>query len=333
VLFSDDFETDTSANWTIRFGANNGIYDATSTFMLDYSTRGIPPAPHSIGGTTHGVYLDVNKTNSTTGGSAGINLYPNGKSFRGNYALRCDMFLAYGTASTTEHALLGLNHSGLVTNRVTQSTDANQSTRGGDGIWTAIETDGSANREYGAYTFTNATSLPFFITNRSAGSLASLITSPPYGAAGSPGNSPSTKTWAQVELSQINNVVTLKVNNIVIWQINNTFGFTNGNIMLGHNDQFDSIGSAANSVIFDNVQVVSLDLTISSISLLPENKVQIDFFSPLGGVASDFRLQSATDLSLGDWSNDDQATITATENGLRAVTTQTPGNRFYRIRR
>lgn len=101
--------------------------------------------------------------------------------------------------------------------------------------------------------------------------------------------------------------------------------------MIGHNDQFDSVGSTLNFAIFDNVRVVDLSLRITSIQLVGTN-VQIDFASPLGGQASDFRLQCATDLSLADWS-DVGATITATPNGFRAVTPRSPGNRFYRIRR
>ena len=77
VLFSDDLDTDTSANWTVRFGANNGIYDADVRWAFDYSTLSppIPPAPRSPG-TTLGVFLQVNRTNSAANGTAGINLYP-----------------------------------------------------------------------------------------------------------------------------------------------------------------------------------------------------------------------------------------------------------------
>jgi hypothetical protein len=260
MLFADDFESDTSTNWLARFGANNGIFDATTTFNYDYSAQGIPPAPHTTNGSTRGLFVAVNKNEGTALGSAGINLHPLGQNFSGNYALRFDMFLSFGTAGTTEHALAGLNHDGAHTNRVTQSVDANNTTRGADGLFVAIETDASANREYGAYTSTNPGTLPFLITNRSAASMAPFVPSPPYAFAGSPGNGPSSpRSWSQVELSQSNGVVTLRVNGAVVYQIVNTYGFNSGNIMIGMNDQFDSIGSAANFVIFDNVRVVNLD--------------------------------------------------------------------------
>lgn len=333
VLFSDDFDTDSSANWTVRFGANNGIFDATTTWAYDYSARGVPPAPHSSGGTTRGLFVQVNKDESTSLGSAGINLYPVGRTFSGNYALRFDMFLSFGTAGTTEHALAGLNHDGLHTNRVTQSVDANNTTRGCDGLFVAIETDASANREYGAYTALSPDTLPSLLTNRAASAFASTISAPPYAFPGSPGNGPGTPpSWSEVELGQYNDVITLRVNNNIIYSFTNTYGFTSGDVMIGHNDQFDSVGSSANFVIFDNVRVVSLDFQIKSITLLDPNQVQIDFVSPLGGFAGDFHLQSAADPT-SNFTDDNNAIITAIPAGFRAVTTRTGVTRFYRIRR
>ena len=75
VLWSDDFNVDSSANYTIQFGSGNGIPDYTATFAFDYSTYSIPPAPHSQGD-THGLLLNVNKLDPTALGAAGLNLYP-----------------------------------------------------------------------------------------------------------------------------------------------------------------------------------------------------------------------------------------------------------------
>src|SRR6185503_15830852 len=69
VVFSDNFDTDTSADWIVRFGANNGIYDATTTWAYDYSALSIGPAPHTDFGSTLGLYVAVNKTNGAAGGS------------------------------------------------------------------------------------------------------------------------------------------------------------------------------------------------------------------------------------------------------------------------
>lgn len=91
VLYSENFDTDSSANWTLFFASNDGVPDYSATFAYDYSAQGIPPAPHGTGDTL-GLFLTANK--DTTGTAAAINLYPNGQSFSGNYALRFDMFVS-----------------------------------------------------------------------------------------------------------------------------------------------------------------------------------------------------------------------------------------------
>jgi hypothetical protein len=336
VLFSDDLDTDNSANWTVRFGANNGIYDADVRWGFDYSTLTppIPPAPTSPG-TTRGVFLQVNRTNAAANGTAGINLYP-GRTFSGNFALRADMYLSYDTtpAGSTEHALLGLNHSGLLTNRATITTgDATGNARGGDGVWAAIGTDASNSRDWAAYIATNANTVPGLYTNRSAASVAGLLSAPPYALAGSPGNrsASGTKSWAEMELGQSNNVITLKVNNNVVYSFPNPSGFTSGDIMIGHNDQADSIGSLNNFVLFDNVRVVTYDTRITSVQLLPGNQVQIDFISP--GQASDFHLDSTPGLSEAAWSEETSAVLTAQPVGFRFVVARNGDMRFYQVRR
>jgi len=145
--------------------------------------------------------------------------------------------------------------------------------------------------------------------------------------AGSPG-----KAWSQIELSQMNDVVALKVNNNLIFQYTNTSSFKTGTFMLGHSDQFDSVGSADNFVIFDNVQVVNLDFQIIRIQFSLNDQVVIDFVSPQGGNASEMHLQSATTLGPSDWADID-AVISPTPEGFRAVAARTPETRFFRIRR
>ena len=57
--------------------------------------------------------MTVNKDDSTANGAAGLNLYPIGKSFSGDYALRFSMNLVQNdTTGTTEFALWGINASG-----------------------------------------------------------------------------------------------------------------------------------------------------------------------------------------------------------------------------
>ena len=78
---------------------------------------------------------------------------------------------------------------------------------------------------------------------------------------------------------------------------------------------------------------MNLDFIIKSITPLPDNQVQIDFVSPLGGAVGDFHLQSASDPAPGNWADDDTAVITATADGFRVITTRSGDHRFYKIRR
>jgi hypothetical protein len=345
VLFAENFDTDPSANWQIRFGANNNIYDATVDWQYNYSGLGIGPAPNTQDGSTIGLYATVNKTNgipgtSTGNGSAGINFYPIGQTFSGDYALRFDMYLSFGTSSTTEHALLGLNHSGNYTNRATQSTDIGNSTAGGDGFWVSIVSDASNLRDYSGHTYATPTSLPTVVVNRAASALTGQITSPPYALAGSPGSSGTNSSWAEVELSQVDNVITLKVNNIQIWQHQNTSAYTSGNIMLGYNDQFDSIPPAgsilSHFVVFDNVRVVNLSTTIeiTDVELLANDQIQIDFTSGSGGDASGYTLRAKASLSDASWTPDNGAVITSLGGTqYRAVATRSGNERYYSVTR
>jgi hypothetical protein len=335
-IFSDDFNVDTSSNnWTLMFWSSNNIPDYTVDWAFDYGAFGIPPAPGSLGLDTLGVRISVNKTEGTPTGAAAVNLYPTNRTFSGDYVLRFDLYLQYGTVATTEHALAGINHSGLITNRISQS--ATNSIREADGIWIAIENDGSANREWAAYTSTNANSVPRLITNRTAAAVATLVPSPPYAVAGSPGNlaSSTNKTWATVELSQTNGVVTLAVNKNVIYRFTNTFGFDSGTIMIGYNDQFDSAGSTDTFAIFDNVRVERLgnpvtDTDITSITI-SGNNVLLDFDA--SGQASDFHIESTPTLSPPAWAEETGATVAPLASGFRATVPVNGTMRFYRVRR
>src|SRR5438105_389718 len=88
TLFSDDFQNDTSASWSIfAISANGTSNDYTAQFAFDYSTQAyryngvtnhVLPAPNS-GGTSKGLKLTVNKNGSAS--LAAVSLYPVGQSF------------------------------------------------------------------------------------------------------------------------------------------------------------------------------------------------------------------------------------------------------------
>lgn len=297
VIFTDNFDRDSSGEWVVRFGANNAVDgDYLALFGYDYSADGIPAAPNT-GGATTGLKVTVNKFDATAAGAAGINLYPTFQSFSNNFALRFSMYLALNSGSgTTENAVFGINHSGNKTNWVRLSTGlVTNAPLDSDGLWFTIVADGSeeSGLSHVLYTGTNANSGPTVLSNRLATSVTSVFKQPTYTVAGSPGGN-----WVDVEVSQIDNVVTLKINQTVIIQKTNTTPFASGDIMLGYNDPFDSIGGVG-AVIYDNVRVVSLPTTvvitrpnITGIRIVGGN-VQIDFSAGTTDAASAFTLVSA----------------------------------------
>jgi hypothetical protein len=332
VLFSDNFNTDSSANWTVAFADTNtpAGFDYTALFAFDYSGQNIPPAPHGSGDTL-GLYLTVNKDATPAG--AALNLYPNGQNFSGNFALKFDMFLNFVPgAASTEYALFGINHSGTKTNWWHSGGVPPGSSF--DGIFYTVETDAQATPNYQNYSSPSTNNPTGLTAGTNSSGFTSVFKSPPWAVAGSPAMIASSNTpiWSDVELSKVGNIITLRINKTTIFSYVNTTPYTSGNIMLGYEDPFDSVGDAHDYVIYDNVRVISLpnQPVITSITLVGAN-VQIDFTAS-GGVASQFRLQTASVVT-GPYTN---VSSTITSLGGGAFRTTQPFNPlasavFYRI--
>jgi hypothetical protein len=165
-----------------------------------------------------------------------------------------------------------------------------------------------------------------------------VFKAPPFAYAGAPANPAFsfTPSWVDVEISQLNNAVTLKIDNTLIFSYTNATPYTSGNVMLGMNDGYDSIGNGGAgagecAVIYDNVRVVSLSgIKINNVQRSGTNTL-IGFSFDLNDSASNFRVQSAT--VVGGPYADATATITQTgPNSYEAVTSSTSVARFYRIR-
>jgi hypothetical protein len=335
VLFQDNFNTDSSGNWTLAFADTNSPSgsggDYTAIFGYDYSGQNIPAAPHS-GGDTHGLFLTVNK--DATPGAAALNLYPIGQSFSGNFALKFDMFLDMISGNTsTEYALFGINHSGTKTNWWRSGGVPAGWTF--DGIFYAVETDAQSVPNFVNYSSPNTGTNPTALSaGVNATNFTSVFKSPPWAVAGSPAMNITSNTpvWSEVELSKVGNTVTLRINKTTILSTENGTGYNSGNIMLGYEDAFDSIGPIQSYVIYDNVRVVALasQPVITSITKVGSN-TQIDF-TAAGGTASQFHLLTAS--AVGGPYTDTGASITSLGGG--AFRTTQPFNAlstavFYRI--
>lgn len=273
--------TGTTNGYKIYFNAGAGGLDFKAIFGFNYSTvttpTNIPSAPNSTGGTTKGLYLTVNK--DASGQPAAVNLYPTNQPVAGNYSLNFDMWINwFGAANTTEHALVGINHSGEVTNRIGLAVS--------DGLFFAVDGEGGVSsnstflRDYSVFQG-DAANAPLLLTSSSLFGPAPLL-GPQFdhlntgftflfpsqtlpSGAGTPGGSAGLR-WVTGEIRHVNDLVTFLLNGIAVAQYTNTSAYTNGTFLLGYNDFFGSIGDTNNFVIFDNIRLQAL--TISPVEIL-----------------------------------------------------------------
>jgi len=295
ILFADNFDTNTAANWNLFWGASNNIADYTADWAFDYcrttySFNGpgtwIPTAPNSPDGSTRGVRLTVNN-NDTNASIAGVNIYPKNQSFSNNFALKFDLWINYpggaggsGTdvAGSTEHAIFGLNHLGTEANWAALSSPST------DGIWFGVDGEGGTSRDYRAYVGNSGGTQTELIgqaasglseSNNALGIYPTLLPSSRFETVGSPG-----KTWVEVELRQTNNFIFWILDGTIVAQRTNSSSFKSGNIMLGFMDTFPSIANPAEDafVLYDNVRVEDLTaaaLLPPAITLQPTNQTAI----------------------------------------------------------
>jgi len=328
LLFTENFETDVSANYNVLFSAANGLADYRAGFGLDYGLIGIAPSPRGTG-TTRGLLLTVNKDEATAAGAASVNVFPKGQGFSGNYLLKFDMFLTYdaSAAGTTEHAAFGINHSGALTNR--------HGAAGSDGVWFAVETDGSGSgggRSYVTYMPVDAVSAPAFEA-KAATEFVRVFTVPPFLAAGA-----ASGDWVDVSVRHENGTVTWKINNNVIFEKSNTGPSKSGSVMLGYMDTFNSIGGTNNFVVYDNLRVIRLggapaqeEISITKVQRTTQGQIQIEFTTT--GAVAGLSVESAA-VAKGAYASEPNAQIESiSASAARATIPLAAVNRFFRIKR
>lgn len=139
-LFSDNFDVDHTANWTV----NGGPTDEAADFFFDYGTYGIPSAPGS-GGTTRGLRMEANLTSGIFGG---FSVSPTGQSFAGSYQVHAQVWLNFvgpaplGGSGSTQLGGYGIGTAG-----------ATPQWPGGvqDSVWFGTTTDGNSAVDWRAY--------------------------------------------------------------------------------------------------------------------------------------------------------------------------------------
>ncbi len=247
-LISDDFEVDSSANYTVVDDSNgasgDGTADSTSTFAFDYVAAGIPLAPNSMPGDKGGLRFTAN---DSAGQADHITAYHNTAINLSTYTLQVDMYMFVDDAGgTTEMATVGV---------AGNSSDFNSifTPIAGAGHFVSITGDGGSASDYRHYT-PSLTAVPSGdesylnsdnTTNATGDTYLAIF--PEGDFPGSPGN-----RWTTLTIDVTPSTVTYSLDGTPIIQTDTEA--TNGLVSLGHTDLFTSVGP--HGVVFDNLVVV-----------------------------------------------------------------------------
>ncbi len=320
-----------------------GLDDFDVEFGYNVTNDGVGYSPEMVlNGWTNALKMTVNKYPNIQA-SAGVNVYPVGRSFSGNYAMRFSMNLSEGNAAgTTEYDIFGINHHGTNCNWFAEDIQAGtggQTYAGSyetnqDGIWYWIDADTDGIGTYG-YAQVYGPPLPnntFDVAQHFPANTApftNYFKNPvPYNvsAAGTPvdGYGMPANTWADVEVKQVNNVVTLSINKFPIMTYLNTTNASSGDIMLGYDDPYANVGSVGNTVAnggppfypgaavyYSNVRVVQLTPPNVTTASLSGTTMTINFTdSDTDDTSSSFKLLASSTV------NGTYAPVTATFSQL-----------------
>lgn len=372
VLFSDPLTDSADAgNWAITYG-NGDVADYGSDYNVEFGYDltaanpesanngliGLPPS-----GATNALRITCNK-NSPITFSGGVNVYYKGQALSGNYAVRFNMNLIEGANASfaVEGVMFGINHNGLETNWWTAYNGVTNSWAS-DGVWYWVQAPPGGSGGFGSTEFEEFTGLGGTLPNtgwmQPAVTAAlpnvfkhEVFTAPGGISGGTPANNspftaaPADNSWSDVEIKQVNNVVTMSIDKTPLFVYTNATHFTNGYVMLGYDcpeagafNQF--IGTPDAAAYFSNLRVVRLGPpSISGITAVPSagsQNVTVTFTSiDANDNAGSFALQGATNVG-GPYTDVAGATIiqvysnpgTAT---FRATATSANPVEFYRIR-
>lgn len=148
-LYTENFDVDNTANWTVNKGPNPG--GNLADFFFDYSTYGIESA-NGAGGTTRGLRLEANISGATF---SGLSVSPTGQSFTGDYIVSAKAWLNFigpapaGGIGSTQAGGMGIGTSGNVAQWAAGTQDS---------VWFVTTTDGNSGSDWRAYSTAAPTS-------------------------------------------------------------------------------------------------------------------------------------------------------------------------------
>ncbi|MBK8916193.1 MAG: PEP-CTERM sorting domain-containing protein [Phycisphaerales bacterium] len=284
-LYHNNFEVDTTANWTL----NNGPSDAAADYFFDYSTVGIPVSPSTpMGGGTRGMKLQANLSNGIFGG---MSVSPNGLDVPAtypDYTVRFDWwsningpFPGGGSGSTN------LSTFGVGTNGTTPQWPGGSQ----NSVWFAATGDGGSAADYRAYSTAAPTSYasgnavyaaPAGAINNTAAYYSGFggVAAPAAQLGLFPQQTGTTQVgsagmqWHEVEIEKLANLVTWRVDGLLIATIDlNTVTLSGGNIFFGHSDinatsSTDPNDAALLFTLIDNVRVTPEPTSLALLGLV-----------------------------------------------------------------
>ena len=291
VVFQDDFDTNSAANWL----TNRTSADTRLAFNYNYAADGILSAPHSVGGTTRAVKMEANLS---AGVAAAINLSPVAQSFSGNYKLRFDMWIN----ANGPFPLGGLGSSQFITAGVGTTGSKVQWTGAGttaDGVWFAVDGEGQAGdtsttSDFNAYagTTSQATTTGVYAAGTASNARGNLH---PYYATEFPGGqtAPALQqanyaqqtgalevgtvgfVWRQVLINKEGNVVEWYIDDFKIAALTNA-PLAGNNIFIGYWDPFTSLSdnTALSFGLVDNVRV-EVPAVVPNITAQPQARTNM----------------------------------------------------------
>jgi hypothetical protein len=368
VLYSNPLTSAADAvHWGITYGNGDPVNlptDYNVDFGYDLTTdpggHGVIPLPPS--GATTALRITCNKQ-VNPGAAGAVNVYYTNQAFSGNYAARFSMNVIQGGDLNTgsEGVIFGVNHTGSQSNWWYGSGPIAGGPWGSDGIWYYISADAGSdlNGDYEEFTGIGGTNgnagwqrisgkfAAAFVDNfkNSPGAFTCLNTlnNATIGPSGVPINgSPllalDASNWADVEIKQINNVVTMSIDRTPVFTYTNTTVWTGGYLMLGYTDPYGgvggvSVGNPDAAAYFSNLRVVRLGTVISGLTLGGGNVIITYTTADADDTTTSYALQSAINVA-GPY-NDVTPAATFTQlaaGSFQAVTAQGGSATFYRLR-
>jgi len=272
TLYSQDFNADPTASWTV----NAGPGDTTANFFYDYSAIGVPTAPNGTG--TRGLKLTANNVGTAT--FTGLTVSPNGQSFSGNYTVSFDIWQNYvgplgiGGSGSTQFSQYGIGTAGASTQWIGSASK--------DSVSFGTTLDGGSASDYRAYSSIANTSYasgnavylaPGGAINESNAYYQSAyptVTAPAAQVALFPGQTGSTDPgetafkWRRVTIDVNGGLANWSIDGTPLGRVDlSTVTLGGGNILFGHSDtntgaSTDANRAALNVTLIDNISVTNV---------------------------------------------------------------------------